>query len=396
MKSQPALRILICSENPPVPPITGLRLVLRALLQELQKRHQLRVVCLATPEEALQCDPVTTRAVVLRQRWWGRPMELARATVTGRPVRVDNLAAALVRPLAEELARFEPDVVHVTGELASLGRNLDGYPSVLAPLDAAHRNWEAQVLTERRLRRLLVAMEADRVRRFEQSEYSAFGRVVVVSENDRDALNALSEGLRVVVIPNGVDSNYYAPDSTRSDTETVAFHGVMDWPPNVSAACYLADRVWPLVLVHEPEARLMLIGRNPAPQVKALGRRPSITVTGEVVDVRTWLRRAAVYACPMISGTGIKNKLLEAMAVGLACVTTSRALGGLRVAPGRQLLVADGDEEFAAAIVSLFRDVRRRRALGRAARELVRAAHSWERTAHDYEAVYRELTAEFR
>src|SRR5437762_322166 len=151
------MRILICSDCPPVPPLNGARLVLVALLRELQLRHDVRVVCLASPGEARDCDPATTMAVILKKRPLERPLDLLRATVTGRPLRVDRLATALAEPLAENLVHFKPDVVHVMGgDLAQLGRNLRGYPSILVPLDAEHLNWDAQALEERGLRRRLV------------------------------------------------------------------------------------------------------------------------------------------------------------------------------------------------------------------------------------------------
>ena len=112
----------------------------------------------------------------------------------------------------------------MTGGLAGVGDDLRGRPSILAALDASHLNWEAQALAAGRLRRLLLMQEARRVRRFERSEYKAFARIVVVSESDRDALVRVGEGLRVAVVPNGVDSDYFTPDARRPDSRTVAFH----------------------------------------------------------------------------------------------------------------------------------------------------------------------------
>jgi glycosyltransferase involved in cell wall biosynthesis len=368
--------------------------MLAALVGELRRReHEVRVVCLTTPEDAGRCDATTQRAITLTRHQWLLPADVARATLTGRPLRVEKLASAMRRPIAEEVRRFAPDVVHVTGELAHLGGHLAGTPSVLAPLDAPHRNWEAEMLNARWPRRPLLAKEVTRVRRFVQTEYPAFDRVVVVSEEDRRALAELSGGVRFAVIPNGVDFDYFAPNGSRPDTATVAFHGTMDWAPNAAAAQYLADQIWPHVLEREPGARLLLIGRSPTAKVRALSRRPSITVTGGVPDVRPWLRRATAYACPMISGAGIKNKLLEAMALSVPCVVTPRALGGLKVEPRAHLLVADDEEQFASALVSLIRDEDHRIAIGRAGRAYIRSTHSWGRVAQEYEAVYYNVCA---
>jgi glycosyltransferase involved in cell wall biosynthesis len=389
------VRILICSEYVPLPPNNGARLVLRAVLKELQQRHDVRVLCLATPDEARRCDPATTRPVVVIRPRWSLPIGLVRSTLSGRPLRLDGIAAAMESPLREEIASFEPDVLlALSGGLASLRREVHGKPCVLVALDASYRNWQAQAKEEGTFRRPFVEKEAERVRRFEQREYVNFDRVVVVSENDRESLAAINDRMRLVVIPNGVDSDYFAPDSTEPDPRAVAFHGTMNFAPNVSAASYLVDSIWPLVLDEVPDARLVLVGRSPAPPVQALGERPSITVTGDVADVRPPLRKAAVYACPMVSGTGIKNKLLEAMALERACVVTPKALGGLSVEAGQELLVASEPREFAAALIRLMRDAECRRALGRAARKYVVAEHSWHQVGNAYETVCREVIAE--
>lgn len=391
------MRILICSEYVPLLPNNGARLVLRALLGELSPRHEVRLLCLASPDEASRCDPETTRTVIVKPSRWSLPVGLVRSTLSGRPLRLDGIAAAIEKPLSEEIDSFKPDVLlALSGGLAGLRREVHGLPSVLLALDASYRNWQARAQGEGAFRRPFVEREAERVRTFEQKEYVNYDRVVVVSEGDREALAAINRQIQLVVIPNGVDSEYFAPDGTEPDSSTVAFHGTMNFAPNVSAALHLADHIWPLVLEQVPDARLVLVGRDPLPAVQALGDRPSITVTGSVVDVRPLLRGAAAYACPMVSGTGIKNKLLEAMALERACVATPKALGGIAAVNGKQLVVASEPREFASSLVSLLRDAERRSALGSAAREYVLAEHSWRRVGNAYEAVCREVVSEWR
>jgi glycosyltransferase involved in cell wall biosynthesis len=134
----------------------------------------------------------------------------------------------------------------------------------------------------------------------------------------------------------------------------------------------------------------VIVGRAPAPAVTALGRLPGVTVTGEVPDVAVWLAGSRAYACPMVSGTGIKNKLLEAMACGLPCVATPLALQGLRATDGGHLLVGETAAELADHLVGLLADDGEARRLGRAAREYVLAEHDWAAIATAYERVYKE------
>jgi glycosyltransferase involved in cell wall biosynthesis len=284
---------------------------------------------------------------------------------------------------------FDPDVVHVmTGGLAVLGAQLIGHPAILVALDAAHLNVQDQARESDRLRRRLLLAEARRVQRFEADEYGRFERVVVVSELDRVALHDADPELTIDVIPNGVDADHFAPCPGDERRRAIVFHGVMNFAPNVGAAEYLARQVWPRVRARREDAELVIVGRAPARRVRALAALDGVTVTGEVADVRPWLGGSAIYACPMLTGTGIKNKLLEAMASGMACIATPMALSGISALPGRDLLVAEGEEELAAGMVRLLDDDGLARRLGRAAREYVRDGHDWTVVAQAYERAY--------
>jgi glycosyltransferase involved in cell wall biosynthesis len=392
------MRILICASEAPLPPTNGFRLMLTALMQELRRHHEVRVLAILSPDQRPDPGPEQGMRLVPRRNT-SRAEDagaLFRALVTRRPLTADSLAASLRGPLLDELDSFAPDVVHVTsGRLAALGRALTGRPSVLGALDAWHLNVEARALVAAGARRRLLRGEAARVRRFEASEYRRFGRVVVVSEADRDALREVDPLLAVSVIPNGVDAEHFAPDPNAvRDSSRIVFTGVMSYAPNVLAADFLAREVFPLVRAAKPDARLAIVGRAPGPRVRALAELGGVEVTGEVEDLRPWLVASGVYVCPMISGTGIKNKLLEAMACAAGCVATPLALQGLRARPGRELLVGATAQELADGLLRMLGDDECREGLGHAARRYVLREHDWGSVAHAYQDVYRELPVE--
>jgi polysaccharide biosynthesis protein PslH len=371
--------------------------MLGALLEEFRRDHEVRVLALRAADQEADSREQNHLRLVPRPEpaRLGDAAALVQAFVRRRPLRADALAALLARPLREELEAFDPDVVHVTsGRLAALGRALTGRRSVLGALDAWHLNVESRALVAAGARRRLLRGEAARVRKFEASEYRRFGRVVVVSEADRDALREVDPMLAVSVIPNGVDAGHFAPDPNAArDSSRIVFTGVMSYAPNVLAADFLAREVFPLVRAARPDARLAIVGRAPAPRVRALAEIGGVEVTGEVEDLRPWLAGSGVYVCPMISGTGIKNKLLEAMACAAGCVATPLALQGLRVTAGRELLVGATAQELADGLVRVLGDDECRERLGHAARRYVLREHDWGSVAHAYQDVYRELQA---
>lgn len=407
------MRLLICSERSPVGPVSGGRLVLRALLREILPRHLIRLVCLEPIEEPEAWMHAASMRVVTGGQehrdsrssgerdhpgdaGWGtlpgfrgaQVGRLARAIANGRPMHVDELAQRMRPALREELTVFRPDLVHVPAALAALGRDLTGFPSVLVALDAEHKNVEAQASEFTGVRRRLLRGEAERMRRFEAQEYSRFARIVVVSEQDRIALKSANPGLVVDVIPNGVDTGYFVPPSFCRSGATIVFHGVMSFAPNAAAAEFLAKQVLPLLRQRYRDVRLAIVGRAPTARVQALAGIPGVTITGEVEDVRPWLKNGRVYVCPMLSGTGIKNKLLEAMASGMPCVATPLALCGISAVPGRDILVAREASEIVTQVERLLGDGALGERIGAAARRYVESRHDWEMAARAYEDVY--------
>jgi glycosyltransferase involved in cell wall biosynthesis len=394
------VRILFCSLEAPLPPVNGFRLHLEGLLRELRKVHEVRLIGFRYADQrGVGLADASCRLLPLPSTGLaGKARDLPWAMLVHRPLGVDRLARRLRPLLREAIGNFHPDVVHVTpGELALLARDLESWATVLVPTDAWHLNVQADRRVSTGLRRLMLPWQERWIRRFEGRHFRRFGAVVVVSEGDRDALLSQDPTLRIEVIPNGVDAGRFSPDaSAEPHPNRIVFTGVMSYPPNVSAAEYLAREVLPLVRAARPGARLAIVGRNPHPRVSLLGASlEGVDVVGEVPDMVPWLRSGRVYACPMVSGTGIKNKLLEAMATGLPCVATPLALRGIKAAHGRHVLVAEDAVSFARYLVRVLKDDALAGSLGRAARSYITAEHSWAAVGDAFERVYEEVRAGF-
>lgn len=378
------MRILACVHEGPADPLNGFGLQVVEVFDRLAARHDVRMIAL-TPSYGtpLQRDYLTYLPRPRTHPW--------RWLLGGSPRGADEVAAPFADPVAAALRDWGPDAVHVSsGRLAGLGREV-GVPSVLAALDAWHLNLAAKAASASAPRRALLAMEQKRVRRFIAREYPVFDRVAVVSEGDRDALRAVAPSLAPAVIPNGVDAEAFSPgDPGERERGAVVFSGVMDYPPNEAAAALLAREVMPAVRERVADAHLWLVGRNPSPTVTSFAS-DSVTVTGEVPAMQPWLRSASVYACPMVSGTGIKNKLLEALASAAPVVCTPLACRGLKAEAGRDLVVAGGPRDLAEEIARLLTDPAAAERLGDAGRSYVLEHHSWDATARGFEALYEAI-----
>lgn len=213
---------------------------------------------------------------------------------------------------------------------------------------------------------------------------------LVVSAVDARWLRRLLPGIPVHVVENGVDGEYFRPAGEREEHPSLVFEGNLGFLPNVDAACYLARQILPLVRRVFPETRLYLVGREPHPSVRSLAG-PFVTVTGRVPDIRPFLARGSVFVCPMRTGAGIKNKLLQAWAMGKATVATAVACGGLRTAPGENILVARGAKAIACETVRLLSDEGLRRRMGAKARQIVLEHYSWEAKAAELERVLKSV-----
>ncbi len=230
--------------------------------------------------------------------------------------------------------------------------------------------------------RFITRFELGRTRRMEGKLVGEFDHVLVTSETDKNALLELaspaSKLTPISVLPNGVDLEFFRPNpDVQKDAEMLVFSGKMSYHANVSMVKFLAAEIMPRVWLKRPEVRLVIVGKDPAAEVRALGADPRITVTGTVEDIRPYLWQAAIAVVPLVYGAGIQNKILEAMACGTPVITTSKTLSSLDVTPGRELLVADGADGFSRSILELLDDSERRSEVGVAGARYVRQYHDW-------------------
>jgi sugar transferase (PEP-CTERM/EpsH1 system associated) len=230
-------------------------------------------------------------------------------------------------------------------------------------------------------------LEGRKLERAEKALAGQFDLCTCTTRAELDTLRGYGTPVPSDWFPNGVDAEFFAPDAAAYDGDKIAFVGRMDYFPNQQAvAAFVAD-VLPAIQARRPGVRLEIIGAAPSRGVLALARRPGITVTGTVKDVRPHVRSAALTIAPLLIARGTQNKILESMAMGVPVVVSGPAAGGIDAEPERHFLLADSPSEFAAAVLRILDDPRERRRLAEAGRERVLSHHSWAASLQRFDGI---------
>jgi sugar transferase (PEP-CTERM/EpsH1 system associated) len=195
-----------------------------------------------------------------------------------------------------------------------------------------------------------------------------------------------------------VDADFFCPDPKTGgayDNDTVSFIGRMDYYPNQECMMRFCKEVWPQLRRERGTMKLLIVGADPSPQIKALGSLPGVTVTGSVPDVRPYIRGSALMVAPLAIARGTQNKILEAMAMGVPVVTSSAAAGGVDAEADKHLLVADTAEQITTAILRIATDRDERGRLAKAGRERMLSHHAWPRSMQRLDGIIERCVRDF-
>ena len=356
------------------------------LLRALAQQHTVSLLALVRPDErelsAAHLRP-HTRAVLQA------PMPEAGSKRVGQLVALakgqswsltSQILPAAQAVLDAELARNDYDAVLFEGLLVAGYRVPRGVRIILDEHNIEHELIQRSYQTSSGLvRRGFNWMEYRRLKPQEIARCQRADLVLVTSAREQRLLRAMLPGKDVRVVPNGVDVAAFAPDpAIPEEPGRIIFTASFDYYPNVQGALHFAENIWPRIRGTRPDATWRLVGRNPPPEIRHLDDLPGVTVTGSVPTVQPHLAAAQVAIVPLLTGAGTRLKILEALAMRRAIVSTSLGAEGLDCVDGEHLLIADAPEAFAEKVVELLDDAQRRASLGDRGRALVEERYSWD------------------
>jgi glycosyltransferase involved in cell wall biosynthesis len=390
------LKLLVLSPVFPDAPSDGDRLRLYHWIAELGPRHEIHLACFVDPARAedfggSDLGPRLRSVHTVAWPLWRRRLAAGPRLAGPLPSGVAACASGAMARLVDALLEGPPGggapfdaVLAYRLKMAPYALRFKG-PRFLDYTDSMTRYMERLAadcaLRRRPLRAAFARVQARRLAAYEAWCAGNFDAGFFNSSQDCEAVQAMrpSLGRNLRVAANGVEAESFAPPrrSLRKDPFELLFVGHLAYPPNADAVAWFAREVLPLVRAREPRAFLTVVGGGASPALAALAALPGVRFTGFVSDTRPYLWRAAVGLCPVRTGAGRQNKLLEAFAAGLPAVATGLAAAGAEASDGEHLLAADGTSAFAGAVLRLLEDPRLGARLARKALALVRRTYVW-------------------
>lgn len=398
-------RILFLIPHLPYPPHAGGTLRSYGMIDGLAKRgHPISLLTFAEPDQqpidqtplASLCNPAIAVPTPVRSMQDRLRDLLAGYADMARRFWSPAFAAALRDLLRSQTFDVIDLYLEMTGYLPIIRQYA---PNTMVVYDALNAEYDLQWRIATRDLRILSRwplaaysiIQANRLAHLETDLCRSAQHVLACSGADAKKLGILRHNTPVTVIPNAISvRGYQAGTISPADIAhpALVFTGKMDFRPNVDAALWFADAILPIVRLHDPDAHLTIVGQKPHPRLEAIQGRPDVMITGYVPDVKPYLRAADVYIAPLRMGSGTRFKLLEAMAMGKAIVSTQLGAEGLDIEHGRHMLLADTEQSFAKAVIALLSDQNLRQALGENAARLVRERYDWEVIIPQVEKVY--------
>lgn len=393
------MRAAVITPYLPWPADTGGKLRSYYLLKGLAERAEvdLYTVCYGTPPATTELEAFCRRVTVLPLYPTPHREQLVRAWLDGRPRSVRYFQDAWSLEVIRAKLISNPYDLLICDEIC-MATYLDRLhyhhrtPRLIMrqKIDYLHyqetaesRPWGPQ--------RLLDALEAKRLQRFEATMMPKFDGAVVCSAADAQVATQQGPNLDVNIVVNGADVAYFTPQRAPDPKPTVLLLGTMHYQPNIDMVLYFFRTIYPRVRQTLPDLQVFIVGHLPPPEITRLGKLPGVTVTGSVADVRPYMARSWVLAVPLRLGGGTRLKIVEAMAAALPVVSTTVGAEGLPELTAETVALADTPDAFAAALTRLLQDAARRTRQAQAARLIVQHHYSWQALSRKYAAFCDQL-----
>jgi sugar transferase (PEP-CTERM/EpsH1 system associated) len=386
------MRIFFLLPRVPYPTEKGDKLRAFHQIKQLSRHHEI-ILC-ALNDSALHKDalPVLNKYVrvvhVISLNKINIMINIIKALFNGRPMSVGYFyspsAGKQIRRLIDQ---YKPD--HIFCQLIRVAEYVKDLPyrKTIDYQDVFSKGIDRRLVLAPFYLKPFLRIEYRRLQNYERMVFDHFDNRIIISEPDRELIPH-PEKEKIVVVANGVDTEFFSPIDREKKYDLV-FTGNMGYPPNINSTEYLVNQILPKLLPYKPGTSLLLAGANPNIRVMVL-KSGHVEVSGWVPDMRECYAGAKIFIAPMQIGTGLQNKLLEAMAMEIPCITSPLAFRALNAKSGIHLLVAETPDEYVKHILFLLNNPEKAREIGKNARTFVQQNFSWEKESAKIEALLKK------
>ena len=349
------MKLLVLCPRFPFPLEKGDKLRMYHQLRFLSKTHEIFLVALTdeeiSKEHLEEVKKVTSGLEVFKMKKYKKGLSLLKSGFTGLPFQValhySSEIHRRVRTIANE---FRPDHVYCQlTRMAEYAKDLQ-YPKTLDYMDAFGVGMVKRAAIVSVFESIIYRLESYRMKRYESKIYSHFNHHTIISEQDKRQINVKGEN-NITVVQNGIDTEFFRPIECEKVFD-IGFVGNMGYAPNVDAAEYLINTLKPIL---NPSLSYQIAGARPDKRVKLL-KQSHVNITGFVDDIREAYSNCKIFVAPLWSGTGQQNKILEAMAMGIPCITSSSVNNAIGAKHNSEILVANTKEEYKVCVERLMND----------------------------------------
>lgn len=390
------MKILLLSPFCPYPPNWGFVKRVFHLLERLAVRHDVTLLTYVDAEDEPHVnwlrERFTVHTVARPELRYGKRMSQLASLPSPWSFQRRLMLGPAMQQALDELSRTSVfDVVHISSSQMACFRFDPRSALVLDEHNIEYELYYRVCQTEGSLpRRLFNWLEYVKFKREEMAAWRAVDGCAMTSAREAGVVNALVPQTPTVVAPNAVDTEYFAPSPDEPEPDSIVLTGLMKYRPNLDGAVFFVREILPLILRERPGAKFYIVGGEPPAEVTRLASS-NVIVTGSVADVRPFIRRAAVVAVPLRMGGGTRLKVLEGLAMGKPMVSTSLGCEGIDVTDREHLLIADGAERFAGAIVEVLCQPELATNLGRNGRARMLERYRWDSVVDVLDGLYQRL-----
>jgi sugar transferase (PEP-CTERM/EpsH1 system associated) len=377
------MKILYVCHRFPFPPARGGKIRPFNMIKHLSRTHEVVVASLVrSPQEgeagrglSAHCSDYMMGEVTATAAWVRMIVRLPTLAPSSMGYfYAPDLAHRIKVRLREE--KFDLIFVHCSS-VAPYVSDVAGIPKILDFGDMDSQKW----LSYRSFKPFPLSLgywlEGRKMEAAEKALARRFDLCTCTTKAELDTLRQFQVPTHTDWFPNGVDADYFTPSAEPYDRNNISFVGRMDYFPNQQAMIFFCDQVLPLIRQRRPAVTLTIIGAEPSAEIRRLGERDGVTVTGTVPDVRDLVRKSAVAVAPLVIARGTQNKIIECMAMGVPVVTSPQAAGGVDGEPDAHFLVAVSAAAYADKVLALMDDSAMRAKYAVAARARVKSHHEW-------------------